>query len=89
MRAVSTHPKKVIAIGDSLIYGYGDGEGGGWVDRLRLCWMNPEQPGPIFYNLGVRGDGVAQVARRLERGVLRSRRTAPPHTRYFDPLCRS
>ncbi|MGI8935584.1 MAG: GDSL-type esterase/lipase family protein [Phormidesmis sp.] len=78
MRAVSAHPKKVIAIGDSLIYGYGDGEGGGWVDRLRLCWMNPEQPGPIFYNLGVRGDGVAQVARRLERefcdrGELRHR----------------
>lgn len=78
LRATSTYSKKVIAIGDSLIYGYGDSEGGGWVDRLRLCWMNPEQPGPIFYNLGVRGDGVAQVARRLERefcdrGELRHR----------------
>lgn len=78
LRAIGTYSKKVIAIGDSLIYGYGDSEGGGWVDRLRLCWMNPEQPGPIFYNLGVRGDGVAQVARRLERefcdrGELRHR----------------
>ena len=72
------HPKKVIAIGDSLVYGYGDTEGGGWVDRLRLGWMNPEQPGPIFYNLGVRGDGVVQVSKRLEqefcgRGELRHR----------------
>ncbi|MGB3297899.1 MAG: GDSL-type esterase/lipase family protein [Phormidesmis sp.] len=72
------HPKKVIAIGDSLVYGYGDNEGGGWVERLRLGWMNPEQPGPVLYNLGVRGDGVAQVASRLEqefkgRGELRHR----------------
>jgi lysophospholipase L1-like esterase len=75
---VVTHPKKVIAMGDSLVYGYGDTEGGGWVDRLRLGWMNPEQSGPIFYNLGVRGDGVAQVAQRLKqefmgRGELRHR----------------
>lgn len=77
--AVRTHPKKVIAIGDSLVYGYGDSEGGGWVDRLRLGWMSPEQPGPILYNLGVRGDGVVQVAKRLEqefcdRGELRHRK---------------
>ncbi len=72
------HPKKIIAMGDSLVYGYGDCEGGGWVDRLRLQWMNPDYPGPIIYNLGVRGDGVAQVANRLEqeftgRGELRRR----------------
>ena len=77
-KPAQAHPKKVIAIGDSLVYGYGDTEGGGWVERLRLGWMNPEQPGPIFYNLGVRGDGVVQVAKRLERefcdrGELRHR----------------
>lgn len=76
--AIAAHPKKVITIGDSLIYGYGDSEGGGWVDRLRLGYMNPEQPGPILYNLGVRGDGVRQVAKRLksefgDRGELRHR----------------
>ena len=76
--AITAHPKKVIAIGDSLVYGYGDSEGGGWVDRLRLSYLNPEQPGPILYNLGVRGDGVRQVAKRLksefcDRGELRHR----------------
>jgi len=74
----ATVPKKVIAIGDSLVYGYGDSEGGGWVERLRRDHLDPQQPGPIFYNLGVRGDGVTQVAKRLERefcdrGELRHR----------------
>ncbi|MEL6160082.1 MAG: GDSL-type esterase/lipase family protein [Cyanobacteria bacterium J06627_32] len=75
---VAAYAKKVVAIGDSLIYGYGDSEGGGWVERLRLQWMNPDQPGPILYNLGVRGDGVKQVSNRLarefcDRGELRHR----------------
>ncbi|MFK8184610.1 MAG: GDSL-type esterase/lipase family protein [Phormidesmis sp.] len=78
-QAIATHPKKVIAIGDSLVYGYGDHEGGGWVERLRLSWMSPDSPGPVFYNLGIRGDGVTQVANRLEaefagRGELRHRK---------------
>ncbi|MGC1309188.1 MAG: GDSL-type esterase/lipase family protein [Phormidesmis sp.] len=73
------HPKKVVVLGDSLVYGYGDHEGGGWVERLRLGWMNPDQPGPILYNLGIRGDGVGQVAKRLknefcDRGELRHRK---------------
>ncbi|MEM6447043.1 MAG: GDSL-type esterase/lipase family protein [Cyanobacteria bacterium P01_D01_bin.123] len=71
-------PPKAIAMGDSLIYGYGDPDGGGWVERLRRQWMRPEQAGPILYNLGVRGDGVSQVLQRWEaeffcRGELRNR----------------
>lgn len=67
-----------IAIGDSVIYGYGDPVGGGWVERLRRLWMDPQHSGPILYNLGVRGDGVVQVMQRLEvefqrRGELRNR----------------
>jgi lysophospholipase L1-like esterase len=74
----TAHPKKVVVVGDSLIYGYGDTEGGGWVERLRRQGMDPSQQGPIIYNLGVRGDGVQQVAARLEgefklRGELRRR----------------
>lgn len=77
-KQVTVLPKKVVAIGDSLVYGFGDPEGGGWVERLRRRGMSPESPGPVIYNLGVRGDGVQQVARRLEgefryRGELRNR----------------
>ncbi len=69
-------PLKLVALGDSLVYGYGDPEGGGWAERLRRQWMYPDNAGHILYNLGVRGDTVKHVARRLEsefryRGELR------------------
>ena len=71
-------PLKVIALGDSLIYGFGDYIGGGWVERLRRHWMSPDEPGHVLYNLGVRGDRTQQVFQRLERefscrGELRNR----------------
>ena len=71
-------PLRVIALGDSLIYGYGDYVGGGWVERLRRQWMSPDGAGHVLYNLGVRGDRTAQVTQRLSqefsrRGELRNR----------------
>ena len=71
-------PLKVVALGDSLIYGYGDFVGGGWVERLRREWMSPQGAGHVLYNLGVRGDRTQQVTIRLEhefncRGELRNR----------------
>lgn len=71
-------PLRVVALGDSLIYGYGDPEGGGWVERLRRQYLNPDSLSHVIYNLGIRGDGVLQVSRRLEqefrlRGELRNR----------------
>ncbi|MBF2089668.1 MAG: G-D-S-L family lipolytic protein [Synechococcales cyanobacterium K44_A2020_017] len=74
----SHHSLRVVALGDSLIYGYGDLEGGGWVERLRRSWMHPTSPGHALYNLGIRGDGVLQVSDRLEaefryRGELRNK----------------
>ncbi len=68
-------PKKLLIIGDSGVYGWGDLDGGGWCERLRKNWMN--HPGaPIIYSLGVRGDGLEEVTKRwhLEwqsRGELR------------------
>ncbi|MEY3298662.1 MAG: hypothetical protein RLZZ597_1922 [Cyanobacteriota bacterium] len=72
------HPQKVVVIGDSLIYGYGDPEGGGWVERLRRQAMAPGATGAVFYNLGVRGDRASQVQARLAqefryRGEIRNR----------------
>ncbi|CAD5948538.1 G-D-S-L family lipolytic protein [Planktothrix tepida] len=71
-------PMRIVALGDSLIYGFGDPVGGGWVERLRRLWMSPNHPGHALYNLGVRGNGVAQVSQRLEkewshRGEFRNR----------------
>jgi lysophospholipase L1-like esterase len=69
---------RIIALGDSLVYGYGDPVGGGWVERLRRQWMNPGVGDHVLYNLGIRGNGVIQVSERLERewsnrGELRNR----------------
>lgn len=72
------HPQKVVVVGDSLVYGYGDPEGGGWVERLRRQAMAPGATGAVFYNLGVRGDRASQVQERLAqefryRGEIRNR----------------
>lgn len=77
-RPTHQQPLKLVVLGDSLIYGYGDPEGGGWVERLRRQWMSPDSPGHVLYNLGIRGDGVKQVQQRLEcefksRGELKNR----------------
>lgn len=74
----SVHPMKVVVMGDSLVYGYGDPEGGGWVEQLRRRSMTPGSVAPVIYNLGVRGDGVHRVAQRLDhefhcRGELLNR----------------
>ncbi|WGV24898.1 GDSL-type esterase/lipase family protein [Halotia branconii] len=71
-------PLKILALGDSLVYGFGDPEKGGWVEQLRRWWMLPDNAGHVLYNLGVRGDRTQQVAKRLEvefrhRGELRNR----------------
>lgn len=77
-RQIHQPPLKLVVLGDSLIYGFGDPEGGGWVERLRRQWMLPDSPGHVIYNLGVRGDGVKQVLERIEqefrrRGELKNR----------------
>jgi len=69
---------KIVALGDSIVYGFGDPERGGWVEQLRRWWMLPGSAGHVLYNLGVRGDRTQQVTQRLEvefrhRGELRNR----------------
>lgn len=71
-------PLKIVALGDSLVYGFGDPMRGGWVEQLRRQWMAPDSPGHVMYNLGIRGDGVEQVSQRIDaefhcRGELRHR----------------
>lgn len=71
-------PKKLVVIGDSGVYGWGDPEEGGWCERLRRHWMGLPLA-PVLYPLGVRGDGLERVAARLPaelacRGELRRQR---------------
>ena len=61
-------PRKLIVLGDSGVYGWGDPDEGGWCERLRRHWMGLPN-GPVLYPLGVRGDGLERVAARLEQEV--------------------
>ncbi len=69
------NPKRLVIIGDSGVYGWGDHEEGGWCERLRRNWMGI--PGaPVVYPLGIRGDNLEKVAQRWKtewecRGELR------------------
>lgn len=56
---------KVLIFGDSITWGAGDIEGGGWVDRLR---RDEElfNKGYEFINLGVSGDDTYDLLERLE-----------------------
>jgi lysophospholipase L1-like esterase len=71
-------PRKLIVLGDSGAFGWGDPDQGGWCESLKRHWMDLPN-GPVVYNLGVRGDGLERVAARLEaevavRGELRRQR---------------
>jgi lysophospholipase L1-like esterase len=62
-------PRKLVVLGDSGVYGWGDPDQGGWCERLRRHWM-ATPGGPVLYNLGVRGDGLERLAARLGGEVL-------------------
>lgn len=75
MDGMPAAPRQLTVIGDSGVYGWGDREGGGWCERLRRSWMQTPEA-PVVYSLGVRGDGLENVARRWDaewraRGELR------------------
>jgi lysophospholipase L1-like esterase len=61
-------PRKLIVLGDSGVYGWGDPDEGGWCERLRRHWMGLPG-GPVLYGLGVRGDGLERVRARLHQEV--------------------
>jgi len=62
--------RKLVVLGDSGVFGWGDAEQGGWCERLRRHWMGTPC-GPVVYNLGVRGDGLERLAARLDGEVRR------------------
>ena len=58
--------KQLIVLGDSGVFGWGDPEFGGWCERLRCEWMRYPNA-PIVYPLGIRGDGLENIAQRWKR----------------------
>tara|TARA_Y100001968_G_C19299398_1_gene688286 strand:- start:399 stop:1043 length:645 start_codon:yes stop_codon:yes gene_type:complete len=69
------HPKKLIILGDSGVFGWGDCLYGGWAERIRLALMK-NQSSNVVYPLGIRGDGLEKLAKRWKqewssRGELR------------------
>ncbi|MEW5859998.1 MAG: GDSL-type esterase/lipase family protein [Cyanobacteriota bacterium] len=58
--------KKIIAIGDSIVYGRIDPIHGGWVGRLR-SWYVPQKPSEnAVFNLGIGGETISKLLRRFE-----------------------
>jgi len=56
---------RVVAIGDSLIYGRGDAVAGGWVSLLRR-WLEAEGPArTAVFNLGIGGETSAGILGRI------------------------
>ena len=73
--AASIGPRQLVVLGDSGVLGWGDRDGGGWCQRLRMDWMRLPSA-PVIYPLGVRGDGLERIAARWRhewscRGELR------------------
>ena len=66
VESMARAPKQLVVLGDSGVHGWGDREGGGWCERLRLDWMRTPA-GPVVYGLGIRGDGLERVAGRWQR----------------------
>jgi acyl-CoA thioesterase-1 len=55
---------RVVAIGDSLIYGRLDAQSGGWVGLLR-AWLEQDGPeGSAVFNLGIGGNTSVAVSER-------------------------
>lgn len=57
--------KSICIFGDSITWGAGDYEKGGWVNRLRL-FADDQRIGAWTYNLGISGDNTNDLLVRFE-----------------------
>ena len=61
--------EKILCIcGDSIVWGAGDAEGGGWADRLKIYYHNVDTEIEV-YNLGVSGDTTDDLLERFDTEV--------------------
>ncbi len=56
---------KIVAIGDSLIYGRHDAHAGGWIGRLRT-WLEKKNQWSAVYNLGIGGNDTRRLLKRMD-----------------------
>lgn len=57
---------KILCIfGDSIVWGAGDAEGGGWADRLKIYFQNIDAEIEV-YNLGIPGNTTEDVLERFQ-----------------------
>lgn len=64
------HPPLVLALGDSLVAGYGLSATDSFTAQLERC-LRPGHPGARVINAGVSGDTSGDVLRRLPRALSR------------------
>ncbi|QZA32537.1 GDSL-type esterase/lipase family protein [Hydrogenibacillus sp. N12] len=66
-RGSEAGPLRLVGLGDSIMRGIGDGEGGGVFRRFgeRLATADPGRRPPVMVNLAVAGDKSADLWRRL------------------------
>lgn len=57
---------KICVWGDSIVWGSGDHEKGGWVERLKLHYMEKTSEEVKVYNLGISGGNTDDLLRRFE-----------------------
>lgn len=60
----------VLIVGDSLVYGIGDTEKGGWVNRLRLKLEEIQNCYFDVYNLGIPDDSSLDILKRFEQEII-------------------
>lgn len=65
-------PRRIVALGSSSVYGRGDSELGGFINRLRL-WHESQSPHNFVYQLGICGESTDSLIKRLptEAGIRR------------------
>lgn len=60
---------RIVAIGDSLIYGRHDAQGSGWIGRLRKS-LETNEPASAVFNLGIGGNNSSDVLERFDQEVV-------------------
>jgi lysophospholipase L1-like esterase len=80
-------PRKIVAIGASTCFGKGDSLGGGFIGRFKQWYENDDEVGGnSVYNLGIPGDTVVGMLKRIKEVEIRKPQLIILHTGCNDCL---